>query len=136
MMKLIAIIITGLVFSTSALASGGHHHPGRGKGYSKHYYQPKHRVKRYRPVERVYYREEVHYYPQRVTVYETVPRYMPAPAYAPAPRYNSYDQRSTQGLVGGAVGSMLGYEIGRGDPIASGIGAAAGSLLGNELGRR
>lgn len=136
MIKLIAIIIAGLIFSTSALASGGYRHPGRGKGYSKHYYQQRHKIKRYRPVERVYYREEVHYYPQRVTVYETVPRYVPAPVYVPAPRYSSYDQRSTQGLIGGAVGSMLGYEIGRGDPIASGIGAAAGSLLGNELGRR
>jgi hypothetical protein len=25
----------------------------------------------------------------------------------------------------------MGYEIGRGDPLAAGIGAAAGALLGN-----
>jgi len=129
MTKFISIIIAGLIFSTSAYASGGHHHRDRGHGHHKHHYHPRY-AKRYRPVERVYYREEVHYYPERVTVYESVPRYQPAP------RYYGYDQRSTQGLVGGAVGSMLGYEIGRGDPIASGIGAAAGSLLGNELGRR
>lgn len=129
MLKFLSIILTGLIFSTSALASGGHYHPGRGHGPHKHHH-PRYKYKRYRPVERVYYREEVRYYPERVTVYETIPRYQPAP------RYYGYDQRSTQGLLGGAVGSMLGYQIGGGDPIASGIGAAAGSLLGNELGRR
>jgi len=47
------------------------------------------------------------------------------------------DPRSHQGLAGGVVGSVLGYEIGSGDPIATGLGAAAGSYLGNGIaGRR
>jgi uncharacterized protein YcfJ len=36
-------------------------------------------------------------------------------------------------LAGGVVGSVLGYEIGKGDPIATGLGAAAGSYLGNGI---
>ena len=60
----------------------------------------------------------------------------------PEPRYYSQpprqqDPRSHQGLAGGVVGSVLGYEIGNGDPIATGLGAAAGSYLGNGIaGRR
>jgi uncharacterized protein YcfJ len=51
----------------------------------------------------------------------------------PAPRY--YDQRSGTGLVGGMVGSAVGYEMGRGDPLAAGVGAAAGAWLGNGMAR-
>ena len=48
--------------------------------------------------------------------------------------YSSHqDPRSHQGLAGGVVGSVLGYEIGNGDPIATGLGAAAGSYLGNGI---
>lgn len=66
------------------------------------------------------------YYPQ------AGPRYYPQ---QPQPRYQ--DPRSHQGLAGGVVGSVLGYEIGNGDPIATGLGAAAGSYLGNGIaGRR
>jgi uncharacterized protein YcfJ len=40
-------------------------------------------------------------------------------------------------LAGGVVGSVLGYEVGNGHPLATGLGAAAGSFLGNEVsGRR
>jgi Glycine zipper 2TM domain len=47
------------------------------------------------------------------------------------------DGRSHQGLAGGVVGSVLGYELGNGHPLATGVGAAAGSLIGNEVsGRR
>lgn len=54
-------------------------------------------------------------------------RYYPEP-----PRYPNYrDPRSHQGLAGGIVGGVLGYEMGNGDPIATGLGAAAGSYLGN-----
>ncbi len=68
------------------------------------------------------YSEETRYYPQ------------PAPAYYPP---QPQDPRSHQGLAGGVVGSVLGYEIGKGDPIATGLGAAAGSYLGNGIaGRR
>lgn len=58
--------------------------------------------------------------------------------YPEQPRYSNYqDPRSHQGLAGGVVGSVLGYEIGNGDPIATGLGAAAGSYLGNGVaGRR
>jgi len=58
--------------------------------------------------------------------------------YPEQPRYSNHqDPRSHQGLAGGVVGSVLGYEIGNGDPIATGLGAAAGSYLGNGIaGRR
>jgi len=57
------------------------------------------------------------------------------PRYYPQSRHQ--DPRSHQGLAGGVVGSVLGYEIGSGDPIATGLGAAAGSYLGNGIsGRR
>jgi uncharacterized protein YcfJ len=40
-------------------------------------------------------------------------------------------------LAGGVVGSVLGYELGNGNPLATGVGAAAGSYIGNEVsGRR
>jgi hypothetical protein len=60
-----------------------------------------------------------------------------APQYAPPPppRFYSNDQRSHQGLAGGVVGSVLGYELGGGNPIISGLGAAAGSFLGNGMTR-
>jgi hypothetical protein len=58
--------------------------------------------------------------------------YQRAPQYAPPPpRYNNYDQRSHQGLAGGVIGSVVGYEMGNGNPVAAGLGAAAGSYLGN-----
>jgi len=58
--------------------------------------------------------------------------------YPEQPRYSNYqDPRSHQGLAGGVVGGVLGYEIGNGNPIATGVGAAAGSYLGNGIsGRR
>jgi len=61
--------------------------------------------------------------------------YYPQPGYYGPPQYQ--DPRSHQGLAGGVVGSVLGYEIGKGDPIATGLGAAAGSYIGNGIsGRR
>ena len=57
--------------------------------------------------------------------------------YGPPPRPVYQDPRTHQGLAGGVVGSVLGYELGNGNPVATGIGAAAGSYLGNEIsGRR
>jgi hypothetical protein len=71
---------------------------------------------------RKHHYQEGGYYPQ------------PQPRYA-QPQYQ--DPRSHQGLAGGVVGSVLGYEIGKGDPIATGLGAAAGSFIGNGIsGRR
>ncbi len=112
MIRVTSIVAFSLLFSPIALADGhghGHHH-GRHHGHHDHYVE----------VERVYY-------PERVV------QYVPAPQ--PAPRYNSYDQRSTQGLVGGALGSVAGYEMSRGDPLGAGIGAAAGAWLGNGMSR-
>jgi hypothetical protein len=34
-------------------------------------------------------------------------------------------------LAGGVIGSVFGYELGGGDPLAAGLGAAAGSFFGN-----
>ena len=84
-------------------------------------------VEYYQPVAPGYYREEIVYVPERVV------EYVPAqPQYyeAPPPRY-SYDQRSSQGLLGGVVGTVLGYEMGSGSPLTTGIGGAAGAWLGN-----
>jgi hypothetical protein len=58
--------------------------------------------------------------------------------YYPQPQARYYpqqpqDPRSHQGLAGGVVGSVLGYEIGNGNPIATGLGAAAGSYPGNGI---
>lgn len=62
--------------------------------------------------------EEARYYPQ------------PQSGYYPQ---QPQDPRSHQGLAGGVVGSVLGYEIGNGNPVAAGLGAAAGSYLGNGI---
>ena len=65
---------------------------------------------------------EDRYYPQPETRYYSQP---------------PQDPRSHQGLAGGVVGSVLGYEFGKGDPVVTGLGAAAGSYLGNGIaGRR
>jgi len=72
------------------------------------------------------------YYPQpRYNNYNPEPRY-----YGPQHRDYGYDRRSTQGLAGGVIGSIFGYQLGSGDPIAAGLGAAAGSFLGNGFGAR
>ncbi|MCL7421684.1 MAG: hypothetical protein M8364_12350 [Methylobacter sp.] len=111
------------VYSSPTYASGGH-----GKGRALGHYKHKHK---HRPVviEKHYYHEEVRHYPQPEV------RYHPAPP--PPPQYSRpVDQRSTQGLVGGALGSALGYEMGKGDPVASGLGAAAGAYIGNGMSGR
>lgn len=59
-------------------------------------------------------------------------RYYPEPPRYPAPQ----DPRSHQGLAGGVVGGVLGYELGNGNPIATGLGAAAGSYVGNGVAGR
>jgi hypothetical protein len=72
---------------------------------------------------------------------QQVNNYYPQPQYyQPQPQYNNgggyYDNRSHQGLAGGVIGDVLGYELGNGNPLAAGIGAAAGSFLGNGMGWR
>jgi hypothetical protein len=74
------------------------------------------------------------YYPQpQVNNYYSQPQ---ANYYQPQPQYYGYDQRTYQGLAGGVIGSVFGYELGAGNPLASGLGAAAGSFLGNGYGMR
>jgi hypothetical protein len=104
----------------------GHHH-GHGWGHHHHhggygYYPPQ--VNNYYPQPQVN-----NYYPQ-----PQVNNYYPQPQ----PQYygGGYDQRSHQGLAGGVLGSVFGYELGNGDPLAAGLGAAAGSFLGNGFGMR
>jgi hypothetical protein len=98
----------------------GHHHHRHG-----HYY-PQPQIIYYPPPQINYYpRPQIYYYPQPQAEY-----------YPQQPRYSGYDQRSHQGLAGGVIGSVFGYEIGNGDPVAAGLGAAAGSFLGNGIGGR
>jgi hypothetical protein len=101
---------------------GGHGHHGWGHhghhGHHHGHYYPQPQINYYPPPQINYYPQpQVNYYPQQ-------------------PRYSGYDQRSHQGLAGGVIGSVFGYEIGSGDPIAAGLGAAAGSYLGNGIGGR
>lgn len=102
----------------------GHHHHGR---HHHHYRAP--RINYYYPAP------PVAYYPAPPVAYYPAP---PAVAYYPQPPVHPgyYDQRSPQGLAGGVIGSVFGYEVGNGDPIATGLGAAAGSYLGNGMNRR
>jgi hypothetical protein len=74
----------------------------------------------------------VNYYPQQQYYQPPAQYYPPQPAY----QGGYYDNRSHQGLAGGVVGSVFGYELGNGHPLAAGIGAAAGSFLGNGMGWR
>ncbi|CAG1021285.1 hypothetical protein MTYM_00894 [Methylococcales bacterium] len=115
MFRVEKLALLGLLFSSVAVADGhGHgHHGHHGHGHGHHHDD-------YVEVERVYY-------PERVV------QYVPAPP--PPARYQSYDQRSSQGLVGGALGSVVGYEMSRGDPLGAGIGAAAGAWMGNGMSR-
>lgn len=81
------------------------------------------------------YREVITYYP-RPRSYREVITYYPRPytetrVYPVYPRYQR--QSFVPGLAGGVVGGVLGYEMGGGDPLATGLGAAAGSYIGNEI---
>ena len=117
MLRVAKIITISLLLSSVAFADDDDwDEPG--------YYQP-----RYEYYPRC--REEIVYVPERVVEYvQPQPQYY---APSPPPRYYGYDQRSPQGLVGGLVGSMMGYQLGGGDPLAAGIGAAAGAWIGNGM---
>jgi len=129
MKTLLALLPLALVIASYSSVStadghrwhGGHHrhHHGHHHGYDYDDY----------PRERGYYPQpQQSYYQPPQPVYQ-----QPQPYYQPRQSYQ--DPRSHQGLAGGVVGSVLGYEIGNGDPIAAGLGAAAGSFLGNGLRR-
>lgn len=140
MKKLLVIIqlaVVAALYSSYALADDDHH----GHGWGHHHYHPGkvyyRDVVRYYPQPRPPIREVVRYYPQPRPVVRQVVRYYPQPApvyYAPQPQYQSYAP-STNGLAGGVIGSVFGYQLGGGDPLATGIGATAGSYLGNGVGR-
>ena len=101
---------------------GGHGH----HGHHREYYYPQPQINYYpQPQINYYPPPQINYYPQPQAEY-----------YPQQPRYFGYDQRSHQGLAGGVIGSVFGYEIGSGDPVAAGLGAAAGSFLGNGIGDR
>jgi hypothetical protein len=103
----------------------GHHGWGHHGRHHGHYY-PQPQINYYpQPQINYYPAPQVNYYPQPPVNY-----------YPQQPRYNGYDQRSHQGLAGGVIGSVFGYEIGSGNPVAAGLGAAAGSYLGNGIGGR
>ena len=104
LVEVILLLVVSFSYATVANASGGH-----GKGHYKHKY--KHR------------KEVVHYY---------VP-VAPAPVIQPRPYYSKPEGRTTEGLAGGVVGSALGYQLGNGSPITTGVGAAAGAYIGNEI---
>jgi hypothetical protein len=120
MLFVIHLIALAILYSPASFADRDHH-GWRGHGHHHHHYD-------YYPQPEVRY-----YYPQPEVRY-----YYPRPPvrYYQQPRYSGYDQRSHQGLAGGVIGSVFGYELGSGDPIATGLGAAAGSFLGNEMGGR
>lgn len=69
------------------------------------------------------------YYPQRQANYGY--RQPQQNYYPPQHQNRGNDQRSRQGLLGGVIGTLIGYELGNGEPIAAGLGAAAGAFLGN-----
>jgi len=123
MFRMTKIIMLGLLLSSPAMADHWHdHHHGHG-GWRHHHHGHHPR-----------YREEIVYVPGRVVEYVPVqPRYYAPPPPPPVSYRPYYDQRTPQGLVGGMVGSAMGYEMGRGDPLAAGIGAAAGAWLGNGM---
>ncbi|MDO9105353.1 MAG: hypothetical protein Q7U57_10365 [Methylovulum sp.] len=129
-------IAIALLFSAPIYASGGYHGGEHHEHYRPHYREVvKYYPRPYREVIRYYprpqpYREVISYYPRPVPYYA-------APRYYPRPQYQNYqDPRSTQGLAGGVIGSVFGYQFGGGDPLATGLGAAAGSYLGNGMSGR
>jgi hypothetical protein len=110
-MKKLALLMVLTVLSTSIASADDDDWDDRGYGY-------------YGPTQGNYYPQQQYggynqqpygYYPQQ------------QPSYG-------YDQRSSRGLAGSVVGDVLGYELGNGNPLISGVGAAAGALLGNGYG--
>jgi len=131
MLLLIQLTMAAMLYSSMIFAHDwdrdeydrGHHHHHHGHGWGHHHrngYYPQQQINNYYPQPQVN-----NYYPEPPVNY-----------YPPQPRYYGYDQRSHQGLAGGVIGSVFGYELGGGDPLAAGIGAAAGSFFGNGFGAR
>jgi hypothetical protein len=113
-----------ILYSSISNADDDHGWGGRGHGWGHHGHHHEH----------YYPQPQINYYPQPQINYYPAPQvnYYPQPQvnyYPQQPRY--YDQRSHQGLAGGVIGSVFGYEFGNGNPVAAGLGAAAGSYIGN-----
>jgi hypothetical protein len=123
---LIQISLIALLFSSSAFAwddddwGRGYGHHGWGHHHGHHGWG--------RPVVNNYYPQQQYYAPPPVYYAPPQPQYYQQPQY--------YDNRSHQGLAGGVLGTVFGYELGNGHPLAAGVGAAAGSFLGNGMGWR
>ena len=146
MKKLLFLLPLTIMLATNASTSFADrdHHRHRQHHRHDHDYGHDHSYGYY-PKERVYYRKTVRYYPRPMPRYypQPAPGYYPQPEHEyyqrPEPRYyqqpQSYyqDPRSHQGLAGGVIGSVFGYQIGNGDPVAAGLGAAAGSFIGNGM---
>jgi hypothetical protein len=116
---LIPLITSMVLYSGLSMSDEWRHHGnGHHHGHHREHYYPQ---------------APVYYYPQPPVYYQ-----QPSVVYYPSqyPRQSYQDPRSTQGLAGGVIGSVFGYQMGNGDPIATGIGAAAGSYLGNGMGGR
>ena len=100
-----------------------HHHYPHGHTVVQYYPRPYQKVINYYPKPPVY-RQVVNYYPplpiQRVTTFYP----------APQPRPHYYSHSNVNGLAGGVIGSVFGYSLGGGDPLATGLGAAAGTYFG------
>ena len=119
-----------ILYSALSYADDGDH-GWRGHGYEHHGHHREH----YYPQSQVnyYYVEpQVRYYPQPPVRYYSQPQV----EYYPQQSQRYQDPRSTQGLAGGVIGSVFGYEMGNGDPVVTGLGAAAGSYLGNGMAGR
>lgn len=131
MLFIIQLMMAGMLCSASPFVFADNDHWGH---HHHHHYRE---VVRYYPRPRPYVREVVKYYPQPRPYYREEVRYYPQPPRYVEPQHQSYhDPRSTQGLAGGVVGSVFGYQLGSGDPLATGLGAAAGSYLGNGMAGR
>ncbi len=135
MLFIIQLMMTGMLCAASPFVFADNDH---WRHHHHHHHYPHYReVVRYYPQPRPYVRKVVKYYPQPRPYYREEVRHYPQPPRYVEPQHQSYqDPRSTQGLAGGVVGSVFGYQLGSGDPIATGLGAAAGSYLGNGMAGR
>ena len=121
---LIQLTASLIVYSGVSLADDDDHHGWRGHGYGHHHGHHRHHREHYYPQPQVYY------YPQPQVYYQPPVVYYPQQYQ----RQSYQDPRTTQGLAGGVIGSVFGYQMGNGDPVATGLGAAAGSYIGNGMG--
>lgn len=126
MLRTLIFILASVMFSSIAMADGRHHHHGHHHG---HYRDS---VRYYAPAPIVYYQESVRYYAPPVVQYAP-PVVQYAPVYQPPVYYS--DRRSTSGMLGGVMGSAMGYQLGGGDPLAAGVGGATGAWIGNGVNR-